>query len=210
MKLEHLFLGICVLLLAATGLLAVHYRTELKVERERAKALSQPSAIPQASSIAARQDAPVPRSSTGSALERESAQADTQKQQLIAQLKIAEREKELLSDKVKQIQENAQSGLPADAPPLTPQQIKIKEAPAIAKIKSYKADHGIAVLDHGTDRGLKTDQVYAVRRGAYVVARKLVIGEMVDANEAAAVVESGALQPGEVLKPGDEVIKWEQ
>jgi hypothetical protein len=211
MKLEHLFLGICILLLAATGLLALHYRTELKVERERARVLSQPSAISNATAPLAGPGTAVSRSNAGSpsSLEREAAQADSQKKNLIEQLRIAEREKEMLGGKVKRIQDNAQSGLPPDAAPLTQQQIKIKEAPAIAKIKSYKADHGIAVLDHGTDRGLKTDQVYAVRRGPYVVARKLVIGESVDANEAAAIVESGSLQPGEVLKAGDEVIKWE-
>ncbi|MGI8605418.1 MAG: hypothetical protein ACR2OZ_20785 [Verrucomicrobiales bacterium] len=204
MKLEHLFLGVCLLLLAVTALLAVHYRTELAIEKERSRLATGPSAVPQ--SVA--KLSPANSAGPANAIDSASLKADADKHRLIEQLKISEQEKGVLSSKAKEIQNSLTTVAPANAP-LTEQQIKIKEAPAIAKVKTYKADHGIAVLDHGTDRGLKTDQVYAVRRGHYVVARKLIIGETVEANECAAIVDAGTLQPGEVLRPGDEVIKWE-
>jgi len=215
MKVEHLFLGVCLLLLAATGLLAVHYRTELLVERERAKQAGLPSPVANASTAKAPVTAPPvatapPTINPTGVLDRATERADAQKRNLVEQLKIAENEKAMLGPKVKPFENNVTSGLPPDSAPLTPQQLKIREAPAIAKIKDYKPDHGIVVLDHGADRGLKTDQVYAIRRGHYVVARRLVIGETVEANECAAIIDAASLQPGEVLRTGDEVIKWEQ
>ena len=205
MKLEHLFLGVCALLLATTGLLAVHYRTELLLERQKNEMAQKPPPIPKSSdgikAVGTLVEAPaavVAAATTGA-----------EQAKLQRQLQIAEEEKNLLTAKVKTMQDNKQAGLPADAAPLTEMQIKIKEAPAIATVKEYVADQGILVLDHGADRGLKTKQVYAVRRGAYIVASRIEIGETVDANECAALVSSSALQPGEVLKKGDEVIKWE-
>jgi hypothetical protein len=208
MKLEHLFLGICALLLATTGLLAVHYRTELLLERQKNGLAHQPPPIPKT--------APGPHAAptrpAGTLVESPAsigADAGAEQARLQKQLQIAEEEKNLLTAKVKTMEANKAAGLPPDADPLTPTQIKIKELPAIAAVKQYLPEHGILVLDHGTDRGLKTDQKYAVRRGAYIVANPIQIGENVDATECAAIVGPSALQPGEVLKPGDEVIQWE-
>jgi hypothetical protein len=51
--------------------------------------------------------------------------------------------------------------------------------------------------------------MYAVRRGHFIVAKQIEIGETVEENEAIAGVNASSLPTGETLKVGDEVIKWE-
>ena len=63
--------------------------------------------------------------------------------------------------------------------------------------------------DAGTARGLKTGQTYAVRRGHFIVAKKVEVGETVEESQAILGVNASSLPPGETLRPGDEVIKWE-
>ena len=63
--------------------------------------------------------------------------------------------------------------------------------------------------DAGTARGLKSGQTYAVRRGHFIVAKQIEIGETVEENESIAGVNASSLPTGETIKPGDEVIKWE-
>lgn len=207
MKLEHFFFGLFALLLAFTGMLAMHYRGELQMERRLHELSRQAPAVPQAAVPA------VPAAPSANGVVEQPATAlsaaEEEKARLQRQLELAENEKQMLSDKVKKMETNEKAGLPADAPDLSAFQIKIKEAPAISRVKEYVSDQGIAVLDSGSARGLKTGQVYAVRRGHFIVAKKIEIGETVEENECAALVDSSALQPGEVLKPGDEIIQWE-
>ena len=210
MKLEHLFLGICLLLLAATGLMAVHYRTELLVERERTAHLAGPSTVapavtPAPAPAPAAVPATAPVAAPTASLDREAARVDAENRQL--REKLASEERKMLDAKVEQIKA-AGAGTVVEEPK-SDLQVKIKEAPAIAKIKAYLSNESIATLDAGTDRGLKTDQVYAVRRGHFIVAKKITIGETVEASECAAIVDPNSLQPGQELKPGDEVIKWD-
>ncbi len=212
MKLEHLFLGVCLLLLAATGLMAVHYRTELLVERERAAHQAAPSTVAPATpaSPVAVQPPAAPAatpatSSTAAAIDREAARVDAENRQL--REKLASEERKMIDAKVDQIKAAGTANAPEE--PKTDLQVKIKEAPAIARIKTYLANEGIATLDAGSERGLKTDQVYAVRRGHFIVAKKITIGETVEPAESAAIVDPNSLQPGQELKPGDEVIKWD-
>lgn len=201
MKLEHFFFGLFALLLAATGMLAMHYRGELMYERRLNDLARKAPAIPQIPAAApAPAPPPVAPVVDQAAIERAAIQR---------QLEQAETEKSLLSTQVKKMQENQEAGLPADAPELTATQHKIKEAPAIGKIQQYLPDQGFAVIDAGSARGLKTGQTYAVRRGHFIVAKKIEIGETVEESQAIAGVNASSLQPGETLKPGDEVIKWE-
>ncbi len=213
MKLEHFFLGITAVLLAATGWMALHYRTEFLLERQKNEfAKVSGNSVPAAPSPAA----PTPAATGAGApktpglLENPAAvvaQSTAEADRLQKELDAAEREKLILAEKVKKMEDNKQAGLPADAGPLTDVQIRIKEAPAIAKVKEFVSEAGIAVLDHGKDRSLATGQTYAVRRGHFLVSERLVIGETVDDQECAATVSG--LQPGEVIRAGDEVIKWE-
>lgn len=215
MKLEHFFFGLFALLWAATGMLAMHYRGELMYERRLGELSRQAPAIPQVAPAAqptppaAAVPAPDPAAAARLALQQ--------------QLEQAENEKNLLSTQVQKLQANQEpdpAGTTAtpsivetpaapEASALTDVQRKIKEAPAIATIQRYLPDQGFAVLDAGTARGLKSGQMYAVRRGHFIVAKQIEIGETVEENEAIAGVNASSLPTGETIKPGDEVIKWE-
>lgn len=215
MKLEHFFFGLFALLWAATGMLAMHYRGELMYERRLGELSRQAPAIPQVAPAAlptppaAAVPAPDPAAAARLALQQ--------------QLEQAENEKNLLSTQVQKLQANQEPGAagttattstvetPAapEASALTDMQRKIKEAPAIATIQRYLPDQGFAVLDAGTARGLKSGQTYAVRRGHFIVAKQIEIGETVEENESIAGVNASSLPTGETIKPGDEVIKLE-
>lgn len=188
MKLEYFFFGIFALLLAATGMLAMHYRGELQYERRLNEIRNQAPAVPAAPPASAPAALETAAPAANAALQRELEKAQTEQEALAAQARKVKNE-------VK----------PAD----TNTQLRIQEAPVVARITDYVADQGIAALDQGSNQNLKTGQVYAVRRGKFLVAQKLTIGELVEATECAAVVDASTLQPGEVLRPGDEVIKWD-
>lgn len=203
MKLEYFFFGLFALLLAATGMLAMHYRGELMAERRVSELARQAPAIPRTIAVAPAA-APVPAVD----------QAALDRAALESQLEQAEAEKNLLSSKMRKLENAEETGLPqspvvSGTPELTATQLRIKEAPSIATIQQYLPDQGFAVIDAGSARGLKTGQTYAVRRGHFLVAKKIEIGETVEESQAVAGVNASSLQPGETLKPGDEVIKWE-
>jgi hypothetical protein len=211
MKLEYFFFALFGLLLAATGMLAMHYRGELMAERRINELTRQAPAIPAASLAAP--SAP-PAAVDQAALDRASLQR---------QLEQAETEKNLLASRVEAMAASEDGGPrpsadpagPAAAAPapagaeLTAAQQRIQAVPAIAKVQQYLPDQGFAVIDAGSARGLKTGQVYAVRRGPYIIAKQVEVGETVEESQAVIGVNASALQPGESLKPGDEVIKWE-
>lgn len=210
MKLEYFFFALFSLLLAATGMLAMHYRGELMAERRVNELARQAPAIPRAAAAPAAAPAPV------AAVD----QAALDRAALQRQLDQAESEKSLLANKVKTMEDSRASSTEAapgteslDAPlaatELTATQLRIKEAPPIAKIQQYLPDQGFAVIDAGSARGLKTGQTYAVRRGHFIVAKKVEVGETVEESQSVVGVNASSLQPGETLKVGDEVIKWE-
>ena len=215
MKLEHFFFGLFALLWAATGMLAMHYRGELMYERRLGELSRQAPAIPQV--------APAAQPTPPAAAVPTPDPAAAARLALQQQLEQAENEKNLLSTQVQKLQANQEPGpagttattstveTPAapEASALTDMQRKIKDAPAIATIQRYLPDQGFAVLDAGTARGLKSGQTYAVRRGHFIVAKQIEIGETVEENEAIAGVNASSLPTGETIKPGDEVIKWE-
>jgi hypothetical protein len=208
MKLEYFFFALFGLLLAATGMLAMHYRGELMAERRINELQRLPSAVPQSPAAA-----PLP-ATPAAAID----QAAIDRANLQRQLEQAENEKNLLTSRVNTL-ESADPSAPTspDAPvpeaaesgELTTTQKRIKEAPSIAKIQQYLPDQGFAVIDAGTARGLKTGQTYAVRRGHFIVAKKVEVGETVEESQAILGVNASSLPPGETLRPGDEVIKWE-
>lgn len=211
MKLENFFFALFGLLLAATGMLAMHYRGELMAERRIAELSRQAPAIPRGP-VATQPPVDASPASDPAAADRAALQR---------QLDQAETEKNLLASKVKRMADGNDSPVVAAAPTesdspaaagteeLTANQLRIKEAPPIAKIQQYLPDQGFAVIDAGSARGLKTGQTYAVRRGHFIIAKKVEVGETVEESQSVVGVNASSLQPGETLKPGDEVIKWE-
>lgn len=219
MKLEYFFFALFGLLLAATGMLAMHYRGELMAERRINALTRQAPAVPAASLATPA----APPAAAAPAVD----QAALDRAALQRQLEQAETEKNLLASRVEAMTapeaggtQASVGGASADAAGagaatepagagLSDSQRRIQEAPAIATVQQYLPDQGFAVIDAGSARGLKTGQVYAVRRGPYIIAKKVEVGETVEESQAVIGVNASALQPGESLKPGDEVIKWD-
>lgn len=193
MKLEYFFFGIFALLLAATGMLAMHYRGELQYERRLNELRMQAPAVPAAPAVPVTPaPAASPAAAADAALQRQLELAEAEQQALAAQAQVRTAPKSEVKVEDTEIQK------------------RIQEAPVVARITEYVADQGIAALDQGSNQNLKTGQVYAVRRGKYLITKKLTIGELVEPTECAAVVDASSLPPGEVLRPGDEVIQWEE
>jgi hypothetical protein len=215
MKLEHFFFGLFALLWAATGMLAMHYRGELMYERRLGELSRQAPAIPQvapaaqATPPATAVPAPDPAAAARLALQQQLEQAENEKNLLSTQVQKLQANQEPSPAETTATPSTVETPAAPEASALTDMQRKIKEAPAIATIQRYLPDQGFAVLDAGTARGLKSGQMYAVRRGHFIVAKQIEIGETVEENEAIAGVNASSLPTGETLKPGDEVIKWE-
>ena len=215
MKLEHFFFGLFALLWAATGMLAMHYRGELMYERRLGELSRQAPAIPQvapaaqATPPATAVPAPDPAAAARLALQQQLEQAENEKNLLSTQVQKLQANQEPSPAETAAAPSTVETPAAPEATALTDMQRKIKEAPAIATIQRYLPDQGFAVLDAGTARGLKSGQMYAVRRGHFIVAKQIEIGETVEENEAIAGVNASSLPTGETLKVGDEVIKWE-
>jgi len=210
MKLEYFFFALFALLLAATGMLAMHYRGVLMYYRRVSEQARQAPAIPQAAVVPAASPAVDPEVAQRAALQQQLDQAETEKNLLATKVRTMESGKsggEGLA--VPEAPAAVVAAEPLETSELTASQLRIKEAPAIAKVQQYLPDQGFAVIDAGSARGLKTGQVYAVRRGHYIIAKQVEVGETVEESQAILGVNASALQPGETLKAGDEVIKWE-
>lgn len=215
MKLEHFFFGLFALLWAATGMLAMHYRGELMYERRLGELSRQAPTIPQVAPAAqptppaAAVPAPDPAAAARLALQQQLEQAENEKNLLSTQVQKLQANQEASPAETTATTSTVETPAAPEASALTDMQRKIKEAPAIATIQRYLPDQGFAVLDAGTARGLKSGQMYAVRRGHFIVAKQIEIGETVEENESIAGVNASSLPTGETIKPGDEVIKWE-
>ena len=103
-------------------------------------------------------------------------------------------------------QQAAKPGPPVRTPrDLTPKQREIRDAEAIARLKSVHLEHGFAVLDSGLDQSLQKGMKLAVRREHYLVGQ-LIVGEAVYETEC--VVDVVSIPRGISLSKGDEVIHW--
>ena len=214
MKLEYFFFALFALLLAATGMLAMHYRGELMYYRRVSEQARQAPAIPQAPAAPASTGAVDTAAAERAALQRQLEQAETEKNLLASKVRTIESGKTggtepAAAPEAAEVPPVVVAAEPSEPSELTSTQKRIKEAPAIAKVQQYLPDQGFAVIDAGSARGLKTGQVYAIRRGPYIIAKKAEVGETVEESQAILGVNASALQPGETLKVGDEVIKWE-
>lgn len=85
---------------------------------------------------------------------------------------------------------------------------QIRAAPMLAKITYVNPEHGIAVMSAGREAGVEPRDEFRVRRGDKIICR-VVVGESVEANEAALSPLPGSLAPGEAIRQGDDVVSLE-
>lgn len=93
---------------------------------------------------------------------------------------------------------------PPTAPLFTPLQRRIKDSPALAKVKEAVADQGFVTLDAGTKAGLKQGLKFDLRRDAAVVGRVTI--SVVEESEAVADLDPRSVPAGMTVQAGDELI----
>jgi hypothetical protein len=197
MKLQHLFLALFALVLAAVAFMAGHYRASFQAAQQQLAQLNGTGPRP---AMTAPTPAPVAPAAAEPSLDDRARQLEVDNARLRAE--AAEQEAKVLAGGL------ADKTNAAAAPPQNPTQSKIANLPSIAKIKSWHPQDGFAVLDQGSNVGLATKQEYALRRQNYIIAR-VTIGDTVEGDQCIADVEVNSVQPGVEPKPGDEVIKWD-
>jgi hypothetical protein len=91
---------------------------------------------------------------------------------------------------------------------LTTVQRRIAAAPAIARVKQYAVKEGMLVLDRGTNVGLKTGDIFSLRRKAASIGR-VRISDTIMTDECVADVLPNSMPPGMLPEAGDEVIQFD-
>jgi hypothetical protein len=91
---------------------------------------------------------------------------------------------------------------------LNPLQVKIKNLPAIAKVKKFNEQFSFVELDAGKNRKLEKGMKFNIRHDAMIVG-KITIGDTVNDSESIADLDPNSVPPGAVILPGYEVIQFE-
>jgi hypothetical protein len=95
--------------------------------------------------------------------------------------------------------------LNAVPPPLTPQQRRVREAPAIGKVSEYQHQYGFVVVTAGANRKLEKDMAFALRHEGSIVGR-IKITE-VDQNSAVGDLDVRSVPQGVTIEVGVDVIQ---
>jgi hypothetical protein len=94
------------------------------------------------------------------------------------------------------------------APPqYNAEQTRIKNLPAMAKIKNYNSELAFVELDAGRNRNLEKGTVFSIRRDAMLVGKVKVTDSIEDASSIADV-DTKSVPPGIQIQPGDELVLY--
>jgi hypothetical protein len=93
---------------------------------------------------------------------------------------------------------------PSEVPLLTPLQRRVKDSPAVGKVKEAVAEQGFVALDVGSKSGLKKGLKLDLRREASIVGRVTVTD--VEESESIADLDLKSIPEGVKIQPGDELI----
>ena len=95
---------------------------------------------------------------------------------------------------------------PAPLPPgtLTPLQRRVKDAPALGKIKDFVAEHGFVTFEAPPDFGLKPGMKFDLRRDASVVGRITIAA--IEPEAVVADLDPKSVPEGVEVKAGDDII----
>ena len=117
-------------------------------------------------------------------------------------LTIAAQEKELLDAQLAQLKEQT------TPPQYNPLQAKIKNLPAMAKIKTYNSELGFIEMDAGKNRNIEKGTTFHIRRDAMLVGRVRVTDSIEEAS-CIADVEPKSVPEGCEIHAGDELVKYD-
>lgn len=117
-------------------------------------------------------------------------------------LTVAAKEKELLDAQLAQLKEET------TPPQYNPLQAKIKNLPAIAKIKTYNTELGFIEIDAGKNRNLEKGMTFHIRRDAMLVGR-VKVSDSIEEASSIADVEPKSVPEGCEIHAGDELVKYD-
>ncbi len=93
-------------------------------------------------------------------------------------------------------------------PQFNPLQTRIKNLPAMAKIKNYNSELAFVELDAGRNRNLEKGMIFSIRRDAMLVG-KVKVSDTIEDASSIADVDTKSVPPGIQIQPGDELVKYE-
>jgi hypothetical protein len=93
---------------------------------------------------------------------------------------------------------------PLPAPVETPQMRLIKAAPSLGQVTTVDAANGFVTLNVGSTNGLKTGQIFQLRRDSSVVGT--IRTTLVEPEESAADLDPKSVPTGLSIQPGDQLI----
>ncbi|MBL9114768.1 MAG: hypothetical protein JNJ83_07140 [Verrucomicrobiaceae bacterium] len=95
---------------------------------------------------------------------------------------------------------------PAPLPPgtLTPLQRRVRDAPALGKIKDFVAEHGFVTFEAPADFGLKPGMKFDLRRDSSVVGRITIAA--IEPEAVVADLDPKSVPEGVEVKAGDDII----
>lgn len=114
-----------------------------------------------------------------------------------------------LPDFLRMAVENPPGGNPEIEAQLSRMRAQVTSAPALAKVVAYDTEWGVVTFDAGAAQGVKTDQRFAVRRGAEVIGWIRV--EEVGADQSVGTLVTRNRESDTAVKPelGDDLIDFE-
>ncbi len=115
-----------------------------------------------------------------------------------ANLSALEAEKEAILESVRKKKEE-------ESKALTAEQRKIREAPAIAKIKAVDGGKGFVIIDAGSAKGVESGVRFNIRRDKFIVG-EIEITKVVDEGKSFADIDSAKVPQGLSIRPGDDVV----
>jgi hypothetical protein len=92
---------------------------------------------------------------------------------------------------------------------LNPMALRIRRSPALCKVTEVQDQHGFVVLDGGTTIGMAKGSKFCVRRD-YMIVGKIAVSEVKDDKTSIADIQPGSVPLGVSLRPGDELIQFQE
>ncbi len=117
-------------------------------------------------------------------------------------LSVAAQEKQLLDEEFAKLKDTTESTQ------YSPIQLKIKNLPAIAKIKNYNTELSFVELDAGKNRNLEKGMTFNIRRAAMLVG-KVTVSDTIEDNSCIADLDSRTVPVGIQIQPGDELVQYQ-
>lgn len=203
-------LGVTVVLLVVSLVIAVQNMTELKSSRAKVVDLEAQIALQKGlieheqlmnQKLVMRSAVAAPAvAQMSAAMEQRMAAIEAEMTIKAEEIKRHEQEKAILVDRVEKREIIREENL-------TDVQRKIRDAASIGEVLNVQGELGFAVISAGKSKGVEPQMQFAIRRDIQIVG-KVSVESVADANSSIVNIVQGSVQPGQEIKPGDTVIAF--